>query len=267
MHHHSSHPMYGCMYAWIIGHMRFIGELYKKDLISAGTIKQSCLDRLIQSSVEEELTCMCKLFQTIGAKLENYYMEKSKQKRSKLKNCQNIFPDYFDQIQALAKNHPSSRVRFMLYDLVAMRNNNWTARREGEKMVSLNDKNHPPSSSAASAATATHAATTGSTTGSNAAAATASSNATTATSGSTIEPVVVPPVAVVVAVEPAVVVVPEADEWNQVRTALYVYDDFTTTATSTATIASNYCYYYYFYYLYCLYYYCYYFPHHHHHHQ
>ena len=209
------------MYAWITGHMRFIGELYKKDLISAGTIKQSCLDRLIQSSVEEELTCMCKLFQTIGAKLENYYMEKSKQKRSKLKNCQNIFPDYFDQIQALAKNHPSSRVRFMLYDLVAMRNNNWTARREGEKMVSLNDKNHP-SSSASSAATATHAATTnaattGSTTGSNAAATTASSNATTATSGSTIEPVVVPPVAVVV-VEPAVVVVPEADEWNQVRT-------------------------------------------------
>lgn len=215
------------MYTWITGHMRFIGELYKKDLISAGTIKQSCLDRLIQSSVEEELTCMCKLFQTIGAKLENYYMEKSKQKRSKLKNCQNIFPDYFDQIQALAKNHPSSRVRFMLYDLVAMRNNNWTARREGEKMVSLNDKNHPSSSSASlsSAATATHAATatnaatTGSTTGSNAAAAatTASSNATTATSGSTIEPVVVPPVAVVV-VEPAVVVVPEADEWNQVRT-------------------------------------------------
>ena len=237
MYHHSSHVymyvssfiscmyvcMYVCMYAWITGHMRFIGELYKKDLISAGTIKQSCLDRLIQSSVEEELTCMCKLFQTIGAKLENYYMEKSKLKRSKLKNVGHIFPDYFDQIQALAKNHPSSRVRFMLYDLVAMRNNNWTARREGEKMVSLNDKNHP-SSAASSAATATHAATTnaattGSTTGSNAAAATtASSNATTATSGSTIEPVVVPPVVAVVAVEPAVVVVPEADEWNQVRT-------------------------------------------------
>lgn len=186
--------------------MRFIGELYKKDLISAGTIKESCLDRLIQSSVEEELTCMCKLFQTIGAKLEHYYVEKSKhKKKSKLKS---IFPDYFDQIQALAKNHPSSRVRFMLYDLVEMRNNNWTARREGEKMVSLNDKNHPPPSSSSTHATAT--AGSGSTT--------ATSTTAAVTSGPVV-PVVVEPVVVPEPVKP---VVSEADEWNEVLYVLYV---------------------------------------------
>jgi len=199
--------------------MRFIGELYKKDLISAGTIKESCLDRLIQSSVEEELTCMCKLFQTIGAKLENYYTEKSKQKKkSKLKS---IFPDYFDQIQALAKDHPSSRVRFMLYDLVEMRNNNWTARREGEKMVSLNDKNHPSAQSSAqsSSTTTTHATTT-------APASSSSTSTTTATSGPVV-PVVVEPVVVVVP-EPVKPVVSEADEWNEVGTTAAI-------ATSTNT--------------------------------
>jgi len=135
--------------------MRFIGELHKKDLISAGTIKESCLDRLIQSPVEEELTCMCKLFQTIGAKLEHYYEEKSKLKKSKMRSHQNIFPDYFEKIQALVKNHPSSRVRFMLFDLVEMRNNNWVARREGEKMVSLGDKNTNSNSNTTTASTAT----------------------------------------------------------------------------------------------------------------
>jgi translation initiation factor 4G len=188
--------------------MRFIGELYKKDLISAGTIKESCLDRLIQSSVEEELTCMCKLFQTIGAKLENYYTEKSKQKKkSKLKS---IFPDYFDQIQALAKDHPSSRVRFMLYDLVEMRNNNWTARREGEKMVNLNDKNPSAQSSAQSSSTTT----THTTTTAPASSSSSSSTTTTATSGPVV-PVVVEPVVVVVP-EPVKPVVSEADEWNEV---------------------------------------------------
>jgi cobalamin biosynthesis Mg chelatase CobN len=201
--------------------MRFIGELYKKDLISAGTIKESCLDRLIQSSVEEELTCMCKLFQTIGAKLENYYTEKSKQKKkSKLKS---IFPDYFDQIQALAKDHPSSRVRFMLYDLVEMRNNNWTARREGEKMVSLNDKNHPSAQS--SSTTTTHATTTAPASSSSS----SSSTTTTATSGPVV-PVVVEPVVVVVP-EPVKPVVSEADEWNEVGTTAAI-----TTSTNTSII-------------------------------
>lgn len=187
--------------------MRFIGELYKKDLISAGTIKVSCLDRLIQSSVEEELTCMCKLFQTIGAKLENYFVEKSKnKKKSKLKN---VFPDYFDQIQALAKDHPSSRVRFMLYDLVEMRNNNWTARREGEKMVSLNDKNHPPPPSSSST---THATATAAAAGSIATAVSGSTTAAAATSG----PVVAVVVESVVVPEPVKPVVSEADEWNEV---------------------------------------------------
>ena len=127
----------------ITGHMRFIGELYMKDLIKANVIKSFCLDVLIESVFEEELVCMCKLFQTIGARLEKYFYDKSRQKKNKSKNFQEIFPAYFERIAEIGNNHPSSRVRFMMKDLVDMRLNDWTARREEEKMVNLVKKAEP----------------------------------------------------------------------------------------------------------------------------
>eukprot|EP01032_Pedospumella_encystans_P009355 gene9355-11016_t len=127
----------------ITGHMRFIGELYMKDLIKANVIKSFCLDVLIESVFEEELVCMCKLFQTIGARLEKYFYDKSRQKKNKSKNFQEIFPAYFERIAEIGNNHPSSRVRFMMKDLVDMRFNDWTARREEEKMVNLVKKAEP----------------------------------------------------------------------------------------------------------------------------
>lgn len=129
----------------ITGHMRFIGELYMKDLIKANVIKSCCLDVLIESVQEEELVCLCKLFQTLGARLEKYFLDKSRQKKNKSKNMQDIIPQYFERVLQIAEVHPSSRVRFMLRDLADMRSNDWTARREEEKMVSL-DKDKKPES-------------------------------------------------------------------------------------------------------------------------
>lgn len=125
------------------GHMRFIGELYMKDLITANVMKNFCLDVLIESTQEEELVCLCKLFQTIGARIEQYFVEKSRLKKNKSKNLQNVVPAYFEVVKSIGESHASSRVRFMMKDLVDMRLNGWTARREEEKMVSL-DKDKKP---------------------------------------------------------------------------------------------------------------------------
>jgi len=122
------------------GHMRFIGELYVKELIPANVMKTFCLDKLVDSQQEEELVCLCKLLQTIGARIEKYFLDKARLKKNKGKNMQNIMPDYFEKISQLAQSHAISRVRFMLKDLIDMRNDGWTARREAEKMVNLNDK-------------------------------------------------------------------------------------------------------------------------------
>lgn len=58
------------------GHMIFIGELYKQSITKASTMVY-CLEELLQSQEEEELVCMCKLFQTIGSMVEQYYVKKA----------------------------------------------------------------------------------------------------------------------------------------------------------------------------------------------
>jgi translation initiation factor 4G len=113
------------------GHMRFIGELFIKDLVKA-TIMYTCIDELLGNVDEEEnLVCMAKLLQTIGLKLEAY------DNRKKRHNV----ATYFVSIKEKSETHPTSRMRFMLRDLIDMRKNNWTVRREQETAKSLDDLN------------------------------------------------------------------------------------------------------------------------------
>ena len=121
------------------GHMRFIGEIYIKDLVQGSTINDYCLQVLIKETEEEKLVCLCKLFQTVGDKIEKYFAKKAKAKKNKGKGLEDVIPGYFRTIEELAQSHPSSRIKFMLLDLIDMRNNNWTARREAEKVVDLNE--------------------------------------------------------------------------------------------------------------------------------
>lgn len=121
------------------GHMRFIGEIYMKDLVKANIMNQ-CLAILIEDTEEEELMCMIKLFQTIGAKIEQYFLQKSRMKKTKDKKFQDVIPMYFRRIEEMSTKHPNSRVRFMLKDLIEMRTANWTARREEEKVEDLSVK-------------------------------------------------------------------------------------------------------------------------------
>jgi hypothetical protein len=53
---------------------------------------------------EETLVCLCKLFTTIGEKLEQYDKRKKKQNVA----------ESFKKIQLISQSHPSSRIRFMM---------------------------------------------------------------------------------------------------------------------------------------------------------
>lgn len=109
------------------GHMRFIGELYLKDLVTA-KIMHNCLNELLSAEAEEgTLVCMCKLLVTIGHKLEGY------DNRKGLDN----FNGYFSRIEEVMKSHPNSRMRFMLRDLIEQRRDGWTARREEERAMDM----------------------------------------------------------------------------------------------------------------------------------
>eukprot|EP00606_Chrysophyceae_sp_TOSAG23-5_P001286 GSChrysophyteH2.ASY1.ANO1.888.1 assembled CDS len=108
------------------GHMRFIGELYLKDMVTA-KIMHGCVSELLGVTEEAELVCMCKLLVTIGYKLENY------DKRKRHTN----FDNYFLTIGKQMKEHPNSRMRFMLRDLIDQRRDGWVARREEERAMDM----------------------------------------------------------------------------------------------------------------------------------
>jgi len=115
------------------GHMRFIGELYIKDLVS-GNIMHRCIADLLTATEEEQLVCLCKLLVTIGFKLETY---------DRRKGADN-FNSYFKTISEIATTHTNSRMRFMLRDLMDQRDSGWVVRREEEKAMDISDLRNGP---------------------------------------------------------------------------------------------------------------------------
>ncbi|KAG4076043.1 hypothetical protein HA402_011517 [Bradysia odoriphaga] len=102
-----------------VGTVRFIGELFKMGMLTPN-IMMTCVSSLLDRNSEDKLECLCKLLTTIGARLEDK---------------KNNLGDYFRQMKEIAdkKNQNtriSSRVRFMIQDVIDLRKNNWIPRRE-----------------------------------------------------------------------------------------------------------------------------------------
>ncbi|KAF0304810.1 Eukaryotic translation initiation factor 4 gamma 3 [Amphibalanus amphitrite] len=96
------------------GNIRFIGELYKLNMLS-DRIMHHCIVKLIKDKHEDSYECLCILMTTIGEKLETA-------ERKRGKDLSQMFADF----NRLATDKSlASRIRFMLQDLIDMRNNNW----------------------------------------------------------------------------------------------------------------------------------------------
>lgn len=77
-----------------------------------------CLHKLLDNKDEESLECLCKLLTTIGKELETK---------------KNDLSDMFKQMSDIAdKKHckVSSRIRFMLQDVIDLRDAKWQPRRQ-----------------------------------------------------------------------------------------------------------------------------------------
>lgn len=81
-------------------------------------IMMRCLDNLLSNKDEESLECLCKLLTTIGKELE-------------AKNV-NLSHHFQTMKEIVDKKHGkvSSRVRFMLQDVIDLRLSNWVPRRQ-----------------------------------------------------------------------------------------------------------------------------------------
>ena len=105
-----------------VGTVHFIGELYKIEMLTS-RIMVSCISHLLDPAMcsEETLECLCKLLTTIGKRLE------------KLDPRKVDLTEYFTKLEGLADKKNtikiSSRIRFMIQDLIELRLNNWTPRK------------------------------------------------------------------------------------------------------------------------------------------
>ncbi|XP_044010127.1 eukaryotic translation initiation factor 4 gamma 1-like [Aphidius gifuensis] len=94
-----------------VGNIRFIGELFKQDMIRISIIDR-CIKDLLETPVDYNIECLCELLTTIGAKLEN--------------SKNSIFNYYFFRMSLLANNKKlSSRVRYMVQDVIDLRARSW----------------------------------------------------------------------------------------------------------------------------------------------
>jgi len=110
-----------------VGTVRFIGELYRQNMLLT-SIMEWCVMTLLSIRTEEKLECLCKLLQTVGQKMELKTHDEEYDK----KYYRDLTP-HFQTMQQIASDKKqskiSSRVRFMLMDVIELRKNKWIPRR------------------------------------------------------------------------------------------------------------------------------------------
>ncbi|XP_046976905.1 eukaryotic translation initiation factor 4 gamma 3-like isoform X1 [Vanessa cardui] len=111
-----------------VGNVRFIGELYKLKMLTA-KIMVYCMTYLIEKLEEEKLECLCKLLTTIGEQVES---EVKEQLESVFKKMQDIVERKSNKI--------SSRVRFMLQDVIELRRRKWVAKNVVDSQPKMMDQ-------------------------------------------------------------------------------------------------------------------------------
>uniref|UniRef100_A0A8C6TQ52 Eukaryotic translation initiation factor 4 gamma 1 n=1 Tax=Neogobius melanostomus TaxID=47308 RepID=A0A8C6TQ52_9GOBI len=107
-----------------LGNIKFIGELFKLKMLTE-VIMHDCIVKLLKNHDEESLECLCRLLSTIGKDLD---FEKAKPRMDQ----------YFTQMEKIIKEKKtSSRIRFMLQDVLDLRRSNWVPRRgdQGPKTI------------------------------------------------------------------------------------------------------------------------------------
>ncbi|XP_065370716.1 eukaryotic translation initiation factor 4 gamma 3 isoform X1 [Calliphora vicina] len=120
------------------GTVRFIGELFKISILT-GKIIHTCIEALLKDPNNEDmLECLCKLLTTVGQKFEQTHMSKDDKRKYSLESV-------IQRMQNIASKHDnakiSSRVRFMLQDVIDLRKKKWqSTRNEAPKTMEQIEK-------------------------------------------------------------------------------------------------------------------------------
>lgn len=110
----------------MLGNIKFIGELGKLEMLTH-SILHKCCEELVKKTKAEDLECLCQIMSTCGHLLDN---DKGKY----------LMDQYFDRMKELSENEKlPARIRFMLQDVIELRDNHWLPR----KTISLKESPKP----------------------------------------------------------------------------------------------------------------------------
>ena len=113
------------------GTIRFIGELFLYNLLTSN-IMRHCIDSLLSSITEENITRLCYLLTTVGQKLEERITaELSREERQKKGDVgKQVVSGYIKKLEPLKNAHciTTSRVRFEIMNVLELRKANWKPR-------------------------------------------------------------------------------------------------------------------------------------------
>jgi len=107
----------------MLGNLKFIGELGKFELLQEA-ILHKCIQQMLAkkkrtslSDMAEDIECLCQIVSTVGKRLDT-------------PKAKNIMDQYFDRMDTLSKSEElPSRIRFMLQDVIDLREQEWQPRR------------------------------------------------------------------------------------------------------------------------------------------
>lgn len=117
-----------------LGNVRFIGELYKLQMLTP-KIMVECVHLLLFTPDDENLECLCKLLTTVGQlldiQLQDLEEQASRGKKPKFIPEAKWMDKTFGRLQSLSEDKRlTSRIRFAILDVVELRDNDWKPRRD-----------------------------------------------------------------------------------------------------------------------------------------
>lgn len=122
----------------MLGNIRFVGELYKKGMLST-SVMHSCITDLLEyegvwkkNCEDQDIELLCHLLSTIGEQLEL---------KSGTKQIAQ-FERYFQRMTNLSKDKTiKSRMRFTIEEVLVLRGNGWKSRRPQEGPLKIDELN------------------------------------------------------------------------------------------------------------------------------
>ncbi|RMX59696.1 hypothetical protein pdam_00012050 [Pocillopora damicornis] len=117
----------------VLGNIRFIGELYKYDMLHEAIVHR-CIKQLLDkkkrasvADLSESMECLCYLMRTVGPRLD-------------IPKAKSLMDQYFERTQQLlCRGDFPVRIRFMIEDVIELRNTKWIPRKAvhetGPKMI------------------------------------------------------------------------------------------------------------------------------------